>query len=358
MKHILLLITFFSFFFIACQKEETTIGATISDSLWLEHKGAQMPILVEGNTASKTFILMLHGGPGGSSKIYNEVLQKMSRPLEEKYAVAYWDQRLAGNTRGHYSDVDFNVALLLEDTDLVIELLKHRYGNDIDIFLLGHSWGGYLGNAYLAQGEPFQSKIKGWIDVAGAHNIEKIIRDGLSLMATISRQRINGNSSIRSKWESVLDFTKDYDSSTVIDKNTTIKVNQKANSAERMLLEDKLVNEYIFSKSESQSLLYKDHSVLSSFANLVQSFNSNIWQEILSKPLTDQLHTITTPSLLLWGKYDFVVPPSLGEEMLANLGTLEADKTLHVFEKSGHSPMVSETDKFLNLVEDFIDTYK
>jgi len=292
MKHILLLITFFSFFFIACQKEETTIGATISDSLWLEHKGAQMPILVEGNTASKTFILMLHGGPGGSSKIYNEVLQKMSRPLEEKYAVAYWDQRLAGNTRGHY------------------------------------------------------------------HNIEKIIRDGLSLMATISRQRINGNSSIRSKWESVLDFTKDYDSSTVIDKNTTIKVNQKANSAERMLLEDKLVNEYIFSKSESQSLLYKDHSVLSSFANLVQSFNSNIWQEILSKPLTDQLHTITTPSLLLWGKYDFVVPPSLGEEMLANLGTLEADKTLHVFEKSGHSPMVSETDKFLNLVEDFIDTYK
>jgi len=58
--------------FISCNKNDEAIGTNVSDLLWLENKGAQMQILVEGNTASKTFILLLHGGPGGNSGAYNE----------------------------------------------------------------------------------------------------------------------------------------------------------------------------------------------------------------------------------------------------------------------------------------------
>ena len=85
---------------------------------------------------------------------------------------------------------------------------------------------------------------------------------------------------------------------------------------------------------------------------------TQLWAEILTKPLTDKLQTITVPSLLLWGKYDFVVPPSLGEEMLNELGTPAADKSLILFERSGHGFEGSEMDKLVEEVINFVEQYK
>jgi len=44
--------------------------------------------------------------------------------------------------------------------------------------------------------------------------------------------------------------------------------------------------------------------------------------------------------------------------MMANLGTAEADKSLIIFEESAHSPMVSETEKIVEVVVKFIDQHK
>ena len=64
------------------------------------------------------------------------------------------------------------------------------------------------------------------------------------------------------------------------------------------------------------------------------------------------------PSLLLWGKWDFVVSSTLGEEALKNLGTPDEDKSLVIFDRSGHSPMQAEPEKFVNAVLDFVEKYK
>lgn len=346
------------FLIVACGKEDNIIGDRVSDMLWLEHKGAQMPILVEGNTASKTFILMLHGGPGGTSTVYNESNLDMSEPLEKKYAIAYWDQRLSGNAKGHFDKQDHTVDLMIEDTDKAIDLLKHRYGKDISIFLFGHSWGGYLGNAYLAKSEKNQAKVKGWIDVAGAHNIDKVIRDGLLLMAEVASNQITANSSSSKEWEEILDYTKKAGNPAVVEKDFSLEVNRKAGEASDLARKDDLIITNEPTGKEARSSLFKDNHYITNLGNTVQMFQSNIWDTILKEPLSEDLSTIKVPALLLWGKYDFVVPPSLGEEAFNQLGTDSSQKTFHLFEESGHSPTHTESEQLVELVVEFVEAYK
>ena len=57
----------------SCQKEEITLSDNAKDHFFLKSDGAEMPVWVEGNTESKTLVIFLHGGPGGSSIGYNEL---------------------------------------------------------------------------------------------------------------------------------------------------------------------------------------------------------------------------------------------------------------------------------------------
>lgn len=349
------------FFIVSCQKETIPTGQIV-DSLWLEHKGAQMPILVEGNISSKTMILVLHGGPGGNAKVYNGGVPEMSDELEKRYGVAYWDQRLAGDTKGHYKKEDFTVDLMKEDLDLVVDLLKNQYGADLKIFLMGHSWGGYLGNAYLSTADK-QQKIQGWIDVDGAHNIEKLVFDGVDLMEEIANTQLQSTSEYSRDWQEVLDYASGFKEKAAadnfkLDLDLTIEMNRKAGQAGDLAEKAGLVEERKFVGGELNTLFFNSANFLTGFSNSVQTGSSDLWDNILNESLTEDLEKITIPSLILFGKYDFVVAPSLGEEMMANLGTPDADKSLVIFDQSGHSPMVSETEKFVEVVVSFIEQYR
>jgi pimeloyl-ACP methyl ester carboxylesterase len=342
------------FSFLGCKKDDL-IGENVSDLLWLEHKGAKMPILVEGNTASKTIILILHGGPGGSAKVYNETYRPLSDPLEEKFAVAYWDQRVAGNSRGNDDLDNLNVATVVSDVEQVVALLRHRYGQDVSIFLFGHSWGGYLGNAFLAKKEN-QDKVSGWIDVAGAHNIWKLTVDGAALMRSVAQDQIDANIS-DDKWRNIRDFLDNLNLSNP-NLDATEDVNAKAQEAIGLAVSDNLISNRTPSAKEILKTFFSDYSLISELTHLIQTSRSGLWEEILNAPLTGELRNIETPALLIWGQYDFVVAPTLGQEMLDSLGTPDGDKSLTIFNNAGHSPMDTDTERFVNLVIDFVEKYR
>jgi len=355
-------IPFFAFFlFLSCQKEAIPDGQ-ISDSLWLEHKGAQMPILVEGNINSGTLILIIHGGPGGSAKGFNELNKSFSKPMEERYALAYYDQRLSGNSRGKFDEEVVTVAQMVEDLDLVIDLLKDRYGRELNIFLYGVSWGGYLGNAYLSSGNN-QEKIQGWIDVAGAHNIEKLTYDGIALMEEVATRQITLNSNEKENWQGILNYIKKFDEETngrtiKLDEAITLEMNNQAWKAINIARNDNLLATADVVDGTLKAAFFQDHNALTALGNKFHMGGTQLWAEALSKPLTEKLKTITLPSLLLWGKYDFVVSPSLGVEMLAELGTPIANKSLIFFEQSGHSMEGLEMDELVEETINFIEQYK
>lgn len=49
----------------ACKKE----GFYQGDHFFVKNAGAEMPVYVKGNIQSGTFILFLHGGPGGNASL-------------------------------------------------------------------------------------------------------------------------------------------------------------------------------------------------------------------------------------------------------------------------------------------------
>ncbi|WP_243680137.1 proline iminopeptidase-family hydrolase [Vulcanisaeta souniana] len=65
--------------------------------------------------------------------------------------------------------------------------------------------------------------------------------------------------------------------------------------------------------------------------------------------ITDQLHKIRVPTLIITGKYDEVTP-RIAELMSSKI----RDSRLVLFEKSSHMPMWEEKDKYLAVVRDFI----
>src|SRR5690554_3144247 len=199
------------FFLQSCQKENISIGTNVSETFYVENKGASMRVLVEGNTASKTILLFVHGGPGSSSYFYNT--DYISTHIEDKYAVAYWDQRNAGASQGNNNADNFNLPTMTEDLEKVIQVLKYRYGNDISIFLLAHSFGGMLTTSFMTKGDN-QNLVKGWIICSASHNYplnDDLTCDALNFYAY---QEISLGNHV-SKWQEILDFINSLPSGTL-----------------------------------------------------------------------------------------------------------------------------------------------
>jgi pimeloyl-ACP methyl ester carboxylesterase len=186
----------------ACQKEVITIGEDVSETFFVERKGASMRVLVEGNTASQAFILLIHGGPGASSYLFNT--EYISNNLEDKYAVVYYDQRNAGASQGGANGEYLNLDEMTEDIKSVISTLKYRYGEMIDIYMLGHSFGGMLSASFVTQDDN-QSLLSGWIVACGAHNYR--LSDSLARDKLIKRGQEQIDKDIEvDTWREIIDF--------------------------------------------------------------------------------------------------------------------------------------------------------
>ena len=46
------------------RKKFTGLSTNVNEIFWVTNNGADMPVRVMGNTASKVIILIVHGGPG------------------------------------------------------------------------------------------------------------------------------------------------------------------------------------------------------------------------------------------------------------------------------------------------------
>lgn len=93
-------------------------------------------------------MLFLHGGPGNSVISYSD---KFTGTLQKHFVVVNWDQRESGKTAElNPSPEPLRVDLMTKDAIEVIEYLQKMFGVD-KIYLMGHSWGGFLGLEIVAQ---------------------------------------------------------------------------------------------------------------------------------------------------------------------------------------------------------------
>jgi pimeloyl-ACP methyl ester carboxylesterase len=330
-------------FLISCQKEEISSGNDVHDNFFLEEKGNAMPIQVHGNLASNKMLFVVHGGPGGNAITYRD--DYVIKNVESQFAVIYWDQRLAGASQGNSSDDD--IALFKADAKKVIQLIKSRYGNDKELYIFGHSWGGFLSPYFLQDGNN-QDLFKGWIQIDGAHDYYK--NDSLTreMLLAYGKREIAKNKNT-DKWQPILDYCNlhPYDESFEV----AVQLNRYAGQAEGYIDE---VNEPV--NTAFGLLTSNDFSATAQISNIINTaMIRKIDRQTYPIPTGKDLYKLKLPTLLLWGRHDFVCPIGLTDDIKKNIGS--NDVTEKVFENSGHSPMNNEPELFWKTVVDWVKVH-
>jgi pimeloyl-ACP methyl ester carboxylesterase len=332
---------------ISCQKEKFTTSGIANDNFFLKVDGQSLPIKVAGNLDSKKMLIIVHGGPGGPALPYRT--KYVRENIEKEFAIVYYDQRFAGASQGN-GGID-DISIFRTDLKKVIQLIKKRYGSDHKIYLMGHSWGGFLTPYFLVDGNN-QTLVNGWIQVDGASNYYK--NDSLTreMLLSFATRELTVNRNI-TFWQPVKEYCIAHAHNESFD--VAFQLNSYAGQAETYLQE---VNK-VKTPSISNAILSKN------FDNLaVTGFASNLYTSALLKKLDHQTYNknltayfqkLTLPTLLLWGRYDFVCPIGLQEDIKKYIGS--TDVSVSVFEKSGHSPMNNEEVDFWNVLVNWVKAH-
>jgi proline iminopeptidase len=313
---------------IACTRDD--------DFLFLRNKGADMPISIKGNKASGIFIVYLHGGPGNGTYVWEDFFKE----IEKNYAIVYWNQRAAGESQGNAKPATMTINQFVEDTHQVITLINQLYDHP-RVFLMGHSWGGLLGIAYLVQ---HTSGISGWIEVDGAHN--KILGAKLSKewVMDFAERQIDAGKDV-DYWQDALNWYNTYTGPlTYTTRHYTEYLDRAHAYYYKTTHRFYTINDFLFGRPNGFDLL------------LNGSYSDRTLQdEIVAVDLTPMMHTITIPALICWGRHDGALPAQLAKDAYNALGTDSLQKSIVYFEESAHSPMLEETDAFNRVVINFID---
>lgn len=344
MTRIFIAILLMMFCMSSCKKESMHLSQNTEEVFWLSNAGADMPVWVKGNTSSHVMILFLHGGPGDGSYRFAGF---QTNQLWKNYSFAFWDQRDAGSAAGNSNYANLNLAQMIEDLTKLIEVIHYRYGNDMEIFLMGHSFGGLLGSGYLVKNNN-QSNIKGWIEVDGAHDYPLADKLERRMLIDTGISEIAKGHYI-SEWQNIVAYCKRHP----VRSSVTIgrKTDDLATEAE---------NYVNINHTKTDVELFSVSSPVTLGVNLFKLYfttaGKDFLQQIIRTSFTNQLNKITIPALLIWGQYDFTVPMGCGSDALKRLGS--SYKKLVIMPHSGHTPMNGDPDLFAKTVSGFIEAVK
>lgn len=340
MRNLVIISFILGMFIFGCQSDNQE---HVKDILYVKRAKAEMPAYIYGNSSSKVYVIVLHGGPGGSGLEYR--IGAYNDQLEDKYAMVYFDQRGQGMSQGNYDSKSLTVKEMAHDVLLLADVLKHKYGSDISVFLMGHSWGGMLGTQTLLEDD--KNRFKGWIEIDGAHDIPETFKQSFLKVAN-SVETYGDNSTF---WKDIQNRISNMDSLNF----STIYINSTAYK-----IESKLTSQGLIAMPETDFKLLKYPFFVNNYLTSWVSgriTNGTLYnQELKNYTLTPRLKEIKIPTLLCWGKYDHAVPVALGEQAMQFIGSQE--KELIVYEKSGHSPMITESQTFTADVIEFVERFK
>ncbi len=295
-------------FFLTFTLPLVTLANRINHGEAVEIGGIKQWIKFQGEDDRAPVLLFLHGGPGNSVISYAD---RFTTELQKKFVVVHWDQRESGQTVAlNKSQQPLTVSLFISDAIELINFLRAKFTQD-KIYLIGHSWGGYLGlrvaiekpellHAYLAmspminQLESERLSLKVLLDKAESENDNEALKE----LKTVEIPFKNADQLFyHRKWLSKL-------------MKSTLPTHSRV---ERW--------------ADTRLVLFNEASK-TNFAEVAPELNC--------------------PDYFLSGSKDFQTHYSLAESYYEKV--LCKEKKLYWFSDSAHNPHLTETAKFQNIV--------
>jgi len=319
---------------------------------------SELYIRVRGNT-EKPLIVNLHGGPGGYSGID---IKLMGPGLEDKFLIAYLDQRGCGKSLDCKDTSMLTVEQYIEDLDIVIDSLRNRYNKE-KVNLMGTSWGGMYGFLYLLKD---QNKVNAYACIDGKVNsnyqnhslIDFETRKAKEMLQTdISKERKTElehivNELARIKKSNFAQFHTDvnwmkHEVPPKLGFNAYFADTSKIISFNDVLQDSALMSLMKYTKEEYAEVGEKAETVNRAFRNNPDYNNINIEPELVN---------IKTPTAVIQGDQDYVVGTEHAELIYNALSALTQNKKeLHIIPGVGHCPAIESPEKLSDILVDFFE---
>lgn len=292
----------------------------------VELGGVPQWILVRGQDARNPVILWLHGGPGMPTMYLAHAFQ---RQLERDFVVVQWDRSGAGKSYGALGDRPLSVSGRLQDVVELTRLLRERFGGR-PIYLVGHSWGSYLGLLAVHEHPEYYRAFIGVGVVAGTHpEVDSVQRTWLR-----GKARAAGDTATLSRLEAGGAVTE----------------------SDLFRWGGELTGARSFWPLLRIGLRAPEYTLIDvlNVPRGVQRVHERLSYDLTPAPLEGEYDTLDVPIAFFLGRHDFTTPSSLAA---AYLGRLEAPYERVVwFEKSAHFPFLTEPEKFHRAMLD-LDAY-
>jgi proline iminopeptidase len=295
--------------------------------------GIEQWVSIRGTDKRNPVLLLIHGGPG-----YVSIPMSwwFSRDWEEYFTVVQWDQRGAGKTYLMNDPNSVAPTLTLErmvaDTEEMIRWARNELGKE-KIFIIGHSWGSYLG---LEVAKHHPDWLYAYIGVGQLTNGPESERRGWTF--ALDAARSTGNTEAVHELEGIAPYfipghgasLKDiYTQRKWLDFYGGVMAHRRGNSAESALAK--------------LSPDYTDQEILRIWQGNDFS-EEHLLPEVLSQDLSD-IRNLGCPLIIFAGRYDFNVNSEVAAEWFAKVKA--PSKRFVWFENSAHLPMTEEPGKFL-----------
>lgn len=323
----------------------------IDDRFFVRVDDADLYVHAVGNGMSNRFVLFLHGGPGGGSGGYE--LSPAAPMLHENLVMVYLDQRGAGASEGRTPVEDLTLDLLTSDVSTVMEVIELKYMADRagtpELWLMGHSWGGMLGPSVLFETDA-QERLSGWIEVAGAHDIPKLHADSAQMLLAEAELQLEGNvdEDTREAWQEIQAVARRADP-TPRDLDALLELNQAAADATDLIEE---VDFQALDGGDLMGWLLGRSTSWATNAAAAPKVAYPLLEESLDRSWSERYRDLEIPTLLISGRYDFVVPPTLAQDVQLRIASERVESV--VFDNSAHMPMFSEPTAYAQTVLDFV----
>jgi L-proline amide hydrolase len=272
-------------------------------------------IVGNGEEPGKLPLLVLHGGPGASYD-YLEPLEAMANTGRR---VIFYDQLGGGNSDHPHTPSLWTVELFVEELGAVRKALS------LDrLHLLGQSWGGMLGMEYAL------TQPGGLVSLTVADSpasIPQWVSEANRLRAQLPPEV--QHTLLQHEQQGTTDSEDYQNAMLVFYRRHVCRVEPWPECVRRT-----------FDKLASSPEVYTTMNGPSEF---------HVIGTLKTWDITDRLHEINVPTLLLSGRYDEATP-SIVETIHRSIPGSE----WIIFENSSHMPHVEETDLYLQVLNRFL----
>lgn len=251
-------------------------------------------------------LFALHGGPGGDHTSFKPALT----PLADKAQIVYVDHRGQGRSaRGPQE------SYTLENNVEDLEALRQYLGLN-KIVLLGVSYGGMVALSYAVR---YPENLSHLVAVVTTPNNQFLARarETLAERGTAEQQQV-AERLWAGAFESDEQLREYFD---VMGPLYALKFDAEKNKERR----------------QRATLSY-------------QAINQGFGGFLRSYDITDQLHRITAPTLVIGARHDWICAPEYSELIASNIPRAD----LRIFENSGHSVLADDHQAFIDVVRGFL----